>query len=603
MAAMTAKTLLAVSLAATLAAGCATPPPQQAAAGHLRAENLPPAPAAKIPPPVQQTATVPKPKPAPKTETYSVVVKDVRAQELLFALARDARLNVDIHPGIIGTVTLNAIDQTLPQLLTRIAKQVDMRYELDGPNLVVMPDTPFLRNYRIDYVNMARDTTSTVAITTQIASTTGAASATTTTTGNNSTTEVKNTAKNHFWETLEKNVKDILRETDKILPEGSSETVVERADLQSTSGTGAPAPAGSRAATPSIAASPNAAALQSSGTTVVKRATFREAASVILNPETGIVMVRATARQHERVQEFLDQVAASAKRQVLIEATIAEVRLNQNYQQGVDWRRLRLDGTGFDINQSSTGTLTSGVSQSLLVLKYTNPGSRIGNFAATVSLLDAFGTVKVLSSPKLSVMNNQTALLKVVDNVVYFEVKADSTTNQVGTNKTVTTTAKSVSVGLVMSVTPQISESDTVILNVRPTISRVTGYKLDPNPDIPATIQNRVPEIQTREMESLIRMNDGEIAVMGGLMQDSIDYRNDTVPGLANLPVIGNLFSHKNDTNTKTELVVFLRPVVVRDPAIGGDFRSFRSQLPDRDFFANNPTPLQPTPPEKGAMQ
>ncbi|MBA3904547.1 MAG: type II and III secretion system protein, partial [Rhodocyclaceae bacterium] len=103
------------------------------------------------------------------------MVKDVRVQELLFALARDAKLNVDIHPGIAGTVTLNAIDQTLSQLLTRIAKQVDMRYELDGPNLVVMPDTPFLRTYKIDYVNMARDVTSTIASNNRVSSaTTGA---------------------------------------------------------------------------------------------------------------------------------------------------------------------------------------------------------------------------------------------------------------------------------------------------------------------------------------------------------------------------------------------------------------------------------------------
>jgi hypothetical protein len=117
-----------------------TKPPSS---GHIGADSVQAAPAkSNIPQPVQQSAALPKPKPAAKTETYSVVVKDVKVEELLFALARDAKLNVDIHPGIRGTVTLNAIDQTLPQLLNRIAKQVDMRFELDGPNLVVMPDTP-----------------------------------------------------------------------------------------------------------------------------------------------------------------------------------------------------------------------------------------------------------------------------------------------------------------------------------------------------------------------------------------------------------------------------------------------------------------------------
>ena len=101
-------------------------------AGHLRAEDVAKTPG-NIPAPVQQIASLPRPKPAEKTETYSVVVNNIKVQDLLFALARDAKLNVDIHPGISGTVSMNAIDQTLPQLLTRIAKQVDMRFELDGP--------------------------------------------------------------------------------------------------------------------------------------------------------------------------------------------------------------------------------------------------------------------------------------------------------------------------------------------------------------------------------------------------------------------------------------------------------------------------------------
>jgi general secretion pathway protein D len=263
---------------------------------------------------------LPRPRAAPKTETYSVVVNDVPVKELLFALARDARLNVDIHPNIGGRITLNAIDQTLQQLLNRIAKQADLRWELDGPNLAVMPDSPFLRTYKVDYVNMSRDTSGTVAVTTQIASTGAGGAGTAGAAGgsNNSLTKIENKAQNRFWETLEKNIKDILRETDKVLPEGSSETTVERLDQQATSGTGVPPPPatgrGGNAAVQGIAASPNPATLQQSGTTVTRRTTFREAAAVIVNPETGIVNVRATARQHEKIQEFLDQVMVSARR-------------------------------------------------------------------------------------------------------------------------------------------------------------------------------------------------------------------------------------------------------------------------------------------------
>lgn len=555
---------------------------------------------------------MPKPKPVAKTETYSVVVKEVRVQELLFALARDAKLNVDIHPGIAGTVTLNAIDQTLPQLLNRIAKQVDMRFELDGPNLVVMPDTPYLRTYKVNYVNMSRDTTGNVAINTQIASVSptaagagGAGAAAGGTSGNVSSTKVDNVAKNRFWETLEKNIKDILRETDK-------EIIVRRrvaeSQEQASAATGAAGQpgAGGGGATPTppqvVVAPPSQAN---------KEYETLQAASVMVNAETGVIMARASSRQHEKIQEFLGQVLSSAKRQVLIEATIVEVRLSQNYQQGIDWqyfnrgdawRSIGQGGTTrtFRINPTtgayeatvSTSTLDSGVAKSLFTLAF-----RRADFLTALKLLENFGTLKVISSPKLSVLNNQTALLKVVDNFVYFQVKAD-TTSATGGSPAVTnftTTPQSVSVGLVMSVTPQISESSTVLLNVRPTISRITGTKRDPHPGLPADIPNLVPEIQTREMESLMSVNDGDIAVLGGLMQDQVVNNDDAVPGVSKIPILGNLFTYRNDTTTKTELVIFLRPTVVRDASIQGDYSSFRNHLPGSDFLENKEG-LQPVP-------
>lgn len=340
--------------------------------------------------------------------------------------------------------------------------------------------------------------------------------------------------------------------------------------------------------------------MQEQGTTVVKRTTFREAASVIANPEAGVIVVRATSRQHEKVQEYIDQVTRNAGRQVIIEATIAEVTLNNNYKQGINWqslRSLRSPGTaGFSLAQSPTGLTNGAVPDPFatpgasFLLNYVAPGLGI---SSTLTLLETFGNVKVLSSPKISVLNNQTAMLKVVDNVVYFEVKSDSTIGQVNTQKSFTTTAKSIAVGLVMNVTPQISEANMITLNVRPTISRVTGFKTDPNPDIPSTIPNRVPEIQTREMESVLRLADGEIAVMGGLMEDKINYNTDAVPGLGGLPGIGNFFRNRDDTNTKTELVIFLKPTIIRDASLNGDYREFRQQLPKQDFFFNNPGPDQ----------
>jgi len=584
--------------ASLLIAGCATQP-MKPSPGHVQAAE--PAPVGEIPEPVRVTAILPKPKPTTRPETYSVVVNNVKVQELLFALARDAKLNVDIHSGIAGSVTLNAIDQTLQQLLARIAKQVDMRYELDGPNLAVMPDTPYLRIYKIDYVNMQRDTDSKVGTSTQVA-TPGATAGGAGGGGNQSTTSITNKATNHFWDTLVKNVQDILRETDKILPAPGQAGAPAAA---------AAAPAAAPAAPPGAAGTPPAAA--AAAAPAQPGATFREASSVISNPETGVLSIRATSRQHEKLQEFLDQVLSNAKRQVLIEATIAEVQLNNQYQQGIDWSMVRFanpnnpNAATFNISQTIAGTTTASPTGSIFTLGVASPVFN-NNLLATVRLLDSFGNVRVLSSPRLTVLNNQTAILKVVDNQVYFTIQATTTAGSAGVAPvtTFTTTPNIVAVGFIMNVTPQISDTEAVLLNVRPSISRIVGNVADPNPSLAApcgaagagqagcgSITSNIPIIQTREMESLIKVNSGQIAVMGGLIQDRVNDLTDSIPGASGLAGIGRLFENKNLTNTKTELVVFMRPIIVRDASIDGDYRGYRSFLPD-DKFMSAPNPGKP---------
>jgi general secretion pathway protein D len=487
----------------------------------------------------------------------------------LFALARDARINIDIHGGIDGTVTLNAINQTLPQILDRIARQVDMRYELNNGLLVVMPDSPFLKSYKIDYVNMARDADGGISNTTQV----GGSSSGTGGGMNNSLLSIKNSSKNHFWETLVKNITDILRETDKILPQGSSEIVVQQQNSQSQKGDASKA-------------ADNAAVIEGEGSTVTRRSTFREAASVIPNAEAGIITVRATGKQHEKIQEFITQVMHSARRQVLIEATIAEVRLSSNYQQGINWSAIAAGAKGFTLTQLGSAGLPASNTGNMFTLQYNNATSKFGNLSGAVSLLDSFGDVKVLSSPKLSVMNNQTAMLRVVDNLVYFTIKADTTTNQTTSTTTYTTTPVTVPTGFTMSVTPQINDSDTVLLNLRPSITRLLGYVNDPNPALAAAgVTSRIPQLQTREMESMLKIENNQIAVLGGLMQDEINNLTDGIPLLDDIPLAGNAFRNRNDSKTKTELVIFLRPVVIKDSSLEGDFAAFRETLPKADFL------------------
>ena len=541
-----------------------------------------------IPQPIQSSVILPPPKPAGKVATYSVVVTNVPAQEILFALARDAKINLDIHPGIQGTVTVNAINQTLPQILSRIARQVDMRYELDNGYLTVMPDSPYLHSYKIDYVNMARDSDGAISNSSLIGSAAPGSAAGGGGGGNSSSLAIKSASRNHFWDTLIQNIKDILHETDKILPAGSSETSVQQIREASSTGTGVQPASGSNRSAPrgGVENSPNPVSVEEGGMTVTRRSTFREAAAVIANPENGLIAVRATGKQHEKIQEFIDQVMSSARRQVLIEATIVEVRLSDSFQQGIDWSKMLAapDTKGFNLSQTGTGLTRTTADTGTLIVNYLNPTSKFGNIAANISLLESFGNVKVLSSPKLSVMNNQTAMLRVVDNKVYFTVNATTTcTGSPCTPMTsYTTTVSTVPVGFTMSVTPQINDSDTVLLNIRPSITRLLTDAKDPTPNI---IDNFIPQTSTREMESVLKIENNQTAVLGGLMEDRMDKLTNEVPLLASIPLLGYLFKNRDDTTVKTELVIFLRPVVIKSASVDADFSAFRNNLPDQNFF------------------
>jgi len=584
---MTLGRLGAAALLAAFAAGCGHAPPKPAAT-HIRAPET--RAEGDIPPPVQVSPILPKPKPALRPETYSVVVNNVRVQELLFALARDARLNVDINPDVTGTVTLNAIDQTLPQLLSRIARQVDMRYEIQNDNLVVMRDSPYLRPYKFDYLSASRDVKMQSTASTQFGTggmgVPGATPTANTATTTGGTAQIDVRAENKLWESLIQNVKDILRETDKVIPAGTHLA-------QATP------------AAPAVPAVPGGLPIQPQALAAPAQpgATYQEAAAVIGNRESGVLYVRATSKQHECVQEFLDQVLQGAKRQVLIEATVAEVQLRNEYQRGIEWAKLRSGVTGFQLQQPAippTTSLTPGFSLTPFLLSYADAGR---NFSATLSLLEQFGDVRVLSSPRLSVLNNQTAILRVTRDIIYFTLTPSTTPVTVAGGTAVvaasfTTTPNIAAEGFMMAVLPQINDADAVVLNVRPTIRRRVDSVRDPNPALQGqNTQNDIPVFETREFDSILRLQNGEIAVLAGLMQDFVQNNESGIPGVRSIPLICELLTNRADLSAKTELVIFLRATVIRDPSLEGDFRNYRDQLPREDFF-RRPNPSRTAPPQ-----
>lgn len=484
---------------------------------HLVAE--PEVPESEIPDIVTPAPVVSAPQASQPAELYSVVVQDVPVRELLFAMARDAEINVDVNSSIEGSVSINAIDQSLPQILQRISRQVDIRWAFERDDyLVVEPDLPVLRNYQIDYVNIARSTASNV----NVASGVGGDSEDTI---NNSTTTLNQSSENDFWNTLALNLTAMIGEN---VDEGGG------------------------------------------------------ASSVVISPESGIVSVRATERQHEEIYEFIESVRTRALYQVLIEATIVEVTLNDRYQSGVDWSVVGRDSDQVSFVQNLTGLNLNNAPTNVLTI---SKDSGADGISSTIRLLNQFGDTTVLSSPKLMALNNQTAMLRVVDSRIYFTIEVEAgtpaTPNSPAIQPTFTSIVNTVPIGFTMAVTPQISENDKVTLNVRPTISRILRFVNDPNPALAdADVINAIPEVQIREIESILQIDSGQVAILGGLMQDTVDLEAQGLPGANRLPFVGDLFNYRDENKIKTELIIFIRPIVIRQNSLEGDLEEYRQYLP-----------------------
>lgn len=532
---------VSITIAVFIVACGATNPPTPSE-GHIK--STPAADTAdknSIPTPVIQAPALQRPGKRAKLETYTVVVNQVPVRELLFSMARDADLNLDIDSGISGKITMNAIDQTLPRILERIESQANITYFLDGNTLKVMADKPYLHTYNISYLNINRSSSGKVSVSTEIGATgsgiqnTGSGGGgTSSNQDNKANSEIINESSNDFWETITINIAGILGEE-----------------------------------------------LKTSSATRIKTGN-----NIIVNRESGIIAVRATAKQHKTIKSFIDVALGNAQRQVLIEVTIAEVNLSDSYQAGINWAVVSETAI---INGETV--LTKGGRQSVIggnlgsvpFFELATSGVVNGNpLNITLKALETFGDVKVLSSPKVMALNNQTAILKVVDNEVYFTTDVEVDSGSVNQNSTtvVDTDVHTVPIGIVMAVTPFIDDHREVTLNVRPTISRIIRFVDDPNPILAEQgVVSQIPVIQVREIETMLKINDKETAIIGGLMQDQINKENRGVPILSSIPVLGALFSYTEEEFVKSELVIFIRPVVIDHASLDGDLSDYKKYL------------------------
>ena len=481
------------------AAGCSALLPAVRDQGFTHRE-LPP-----IPHPVQMPPPVPKPKPGDPVETWSVSVEDVPVRELLFALARDAEVDIDVDPAIEKRVTMNAVDEPLPRLLHRISRHADLHVEIEDDVLVVRRDVPVLHTYPIDYVPLDRETETVNEVGTAVGGGIEAPAGE----ENGSVANVKARTEHRFWDALVESVRGVIGE------------------------------------------SPDTAA------------------SVFAHRETSLIAVRARAAGHREVARLLDRILASARRQVLIEATIVEVELDDRFRSGVDFSRV------FGSSAIESRILGGNLATPPLA------GLSIPDLSLTIRLLGEYGEVHVLSTPLVMALNNQTAIVKIAENRVYFTSEVRTETSEASVQRNVQTRLHTVPVGLILLVTPSVAADDEIILKIRPTITRESGFVVDPNPELAAAgVVSRIPEIAVREIESVLRLRSGEVAVLGGLMREEAGEDTTGVPLLSRLPGIGVAFRYRDRNRDKTELIVFLRPTVVRDPGLAGELGKYRRWWP-----------------------
>ncbi len=303
--------------------------------------------------------------------------------------------------------------------------------------------------------------------------------------------------------------------------------------------------------------------------------------SVVVNAQSGVVAVRAMPNELADIGKFLSKINSSAAREVILEAKIIEVDLNDDYQAGVNWSSLiQNGGQSYFAGQSSPGTFSGDLLAPSGPTVNVSPGNVVNglvsntlggaftlalnarDFNAYVNLLQVQGTTRVLSSPRVSTLNNQKAVIKSGSDQFFVTNVTSNTVTSTASSNTNSVELTPFFSGVALDVTPQIDDDGAVILHIHPSVSQVTAQNLNVTVN---GVANTLPLAlsQIRESDSVVRAHSGQVIVIGGLMTTQNATTNYQTPFLGSIPVLGNLFKSKQTTNTKTELVILLKPIVV----------------------------------------
>lgn len=537
-------------------------------------------------PPVPDLAEIlaaPQPPKIAASKLVSVAVTDdVPLKDVLIELARLADVDIEVDAGITGGVSFRAKDRPFNEVVERIADLAGLRYSMKNGVLRVERDTPYVQTYGLDFLNIERKTSSTTNLTTNVLSS-GSGSSSSSGSGGlttGSTTKLDANSDSDFWKQFEGGIKAIMA----YVPTSrtSSATVASQPTPGDYDEQGLPAPLTSPAPAAPTATTSNSDIFY------------------IINRQAGTLTVSGTEAQHNMIKSYLTKVEQNSSSQVLIEAKIVEVTLNDRFQSGIDWSQLG----GSRVNFPFT---FGGVDDSTNVATFSFSANDIGGWSfdlqSAVQLAQIFGTTRTLSSPRLHAMNNQQAVLTFAENTVYFTLDVQRETNTSGSGSvsdiTVNSTLNTVPIGIILTLQPSINvETDEITLSVRPTLSRITDTVNDPavaflitqlDPSVStAGLNSPIPVVEVRELDSILKLKSGQVMVIGGLMEDKSQDTDSGVPWLSEVPYLGNAFKGINKNRDLKELVIFIRATIVGSH---GNVHPMDKAVYDK--FSRDPRPLK----------
>lgn len=465
------------------------------------------------------------------------LTEEVPLKDVLIELGRIADIDLEIDTGIKGGIILRVRDKPLNEVLNRIAIQAGLRVRQERGIIRVERDLPYVKNYPVDFLNLIRSNSGNLSISTQVLSSSGGGSGGGGGGGGGVTTGASSAISSSYdgdmWKSIEADIKSILKHDPSLsFSEKEDDTKV----VTTTSATG----------------------------------NKDETSSLMINKQAGVITILANESQHKNIAKYLERVRISSSAQVLIEAKVVDVTLNDEYKTGINWT-----GLDMDPDLKIAGSFASGAASNQVKFTVFGSDGASTSIESAVDLTEKFGVSRTLSSPRLTALNNQQAVMTFAQNEVYFTLKLQEQTNQStggasDAKLSIQSEFKTVPVGVMLTLQPSINlDTNEITMNVRPTISIVASRVDDPGVSIIAqrsnldNIVSQVPVIEVKELDSVLKMKSGQVMVIGGLMKNSSDNTDTGVPFISRTPLVGNLFKSVSKVNKVVETVIFIKATIV----------------------------------------